>query len=161
VDPGAGLLYEGYSFADQAISELSAYGSAVRPLMLTFLTVYGLLLIAFSVGMWRAGARRRALRWAAAFLLASTLVGLILHPFLPMSSRGMETGLNDTMHQVLTGVWGLFALPAVVFAAVAYRGTWRLDRGRYGPREFAIAERRPARDVNVGHGPPRRVPVSR
>jgi hypothetical protein len=38
----------------------------------------------------------------------------------------METGLNDTMHQVLTGVWGLFALPAVVFAAVAYRGRFRL-----------------------------------
>lgn len=122
----SGLLYEGYSFADQAISELSAYGSPVRPLILTFFTVYGLLLIAFSVGMWRAGARRRALRWAAVFLLASTLVGMILHPFFPMSSRGMETGLNDTMHQVLTGVWGLFVLPAVVFAAVAYRGWWRL-----------------------------------
>jgi Protein of unknown function (DUF998) len=35
----AGLLYDGYSFTDQAISELSAFGSPVRPLMVTSLRV--------------------------------------------------------------------------------------------------------------------------
>jgi len=125
-DVFSGLLYEGYSFKDQAISELSAYGSPVRPLMLTVLTAHGLLGAAFSVGLWRSGDRTRALRWTGAFLLAAGAVGLILHPFFPMSSRGMEFGFNDTMHQILTGVWGLPVSPAVVFAAVAYRGWFRL-----------------------------------
>jgi hypothetical protein len=38
----SGLLYDGYSFQDQAISELSAYGSPVRPLALTWLTLHDL-----------------------------------------------------------------------------------------------------------------------
>jgi hypothetical membrane protein len=122
----SGLLYKGYSFTDQAISELSAYGSPVRSLMVAFLTVHGLLLVAFSVGLRRSGDRIRALRWVGIFLLAAIVVGLFLHPFFPMSSRAMEQGFNDTMHIVLTGVWGFLVFPAVVFAAVAYRGWFRL-----------------------------------
>lgn len=42
-DLASGLLYQGYSFRDQAISELSAFGSPVRPLMATVIVVHGLL----------------------------------------------------------------------------------------------------------------------
>jgi hypothetical protein len=94
--------------------------------MLVFLTAYGLLGLAFDVGLWRAGDRNRALRWTAGFLLAAGVFTLPLHPFFPMSSRGMETGFNDTMHIILTGTWGLFTFAAVVSAAVAYRGAFRL-----------------------------------
>jgi hypothetical membrane protein len=52
-DLASGLLYEGYSFRDQWISELTAFGSPVRPLMVTAILVHGLLLIAFAVGLWR------------------------------------------------------------------------------------------------------------
>ena len=34
-DLASGLLYDGYSYKDQWISELSAFGSPVRPLMVT------------------------------------------------------------------------------------------------------------------------------
>jgi hypothetical protein len=93
-----GLLYDGYSFRDQAISELSAYGSPVRPLMVAFITTHGLLLGGLSVGVWLAADRSRALRWSAASLIASVLATLPLHPFFPMSSRWLETGFNDRMH---------------------------------------------------------------
>ncbi|MGZ4523663.1 MAG: DUF998 domain-containing protein [Mycobacteriaceae bacterium] len=122
----SGLLYEGYSWADQAISELSAYGSPVRPLMLVFLTTYGLLGLALSVGLWRAGDRNQALRWVGVFLFAAGVFTLPLHPFFPMSSRGMETGFNDTMHIILTGVFSLLVFAAMVSGAVAYRGWFRL-----------------------------------
>lgn len=122
----SGLLYRGYSFKGQAISELSAYGSPVRPLMVAFLTVHGLLLAAFSVGLWRAGDRNRVLRWAGSFLLAAVVLGLILHPFFPMSSRGMQLGFNDTMHKDLTIVWVFLVLLAVICSAAAYRGWFRL-----------------------------------
>jgi hypothetical protein len=36
----AGLLYDGYSFVDQAISELSAFGSPVRAPMMTVILVH-------------------------------------------------------------------------------------------------------------------------
>ena len=46
----SGLLYEGYSFKDQVISELTALGSPVRPLMLAAMTAHGLPVAAFGVG---------------------------------------------------------------------------------------------------------------
>jgi hypothetical protein len=46
-------LYDGYSYKDQWISELSAFGSPVRPLMVTAILIHGLLLLAFGVGVWR------------------------------------------------------------------------------------------------------------
>jgi hypothetical membrane protein len=122
----SGLLYKGYSFKGQAISELSAYGSPVRLLMLAFLTVHGVLLIAFSAGLWRAGDQNKALRGVAIFLLTPALLGLILHPFFPMSTRGMELGFNDTMHKDLTFVWVFLVIVAVIFGAVAYPGWFRL-----------------------------------
>jgi hypothetical protein len=38
--PAVGLLYDGYSFRDQAISELAAFGSPVRPLMVTVILLH-------------------------------------------------------------------------------------------------------------------------
>jgi hypothetical membrane protein len=121
----SGLLYEGYSYRDQVISELTAFGSPVRPLMVAVVLVHGLLLVAFGVGLWRS-ADRRSLRWVGPFLIAAGLVGVPNHTVFAMSSRWMEGGFNDTMHQILSSVWGLFVCVAVVLAAVAYRGSFRL-----------------------------------
>ena len=56
-----------YSFKDQWISELTARGSPVRPGMVTVVTIHDLLMIAFGIGVWRAGAdaQNRSLRWGA------------------------------------------------------------------------------------------------
>lgn len=121
----SGLLYDGYSFRDQAISELSAYGSPVRPLAVTWIALHGLLGIAFAVGVWRSAGDSRALRWTAGFMLAAGVVTAPLHPFFPMSSRGMETGFNDTMHLILTMAFGLLVFGAVAASAVALRGWFR------------------------------------
>jgi hypothetical membrane protein len=121
----SGLLYTGYSFKDQAISELTAFGSPVRPLMVTVILVHNLLMIAFGVGVWRSG-DRRSLRWVGPFLIAAGLVGFPTHTVFAMSSRWMEGGFNDTMHIILSGVFSLFVSVAVVLSAVAYRGWFRL-----------------------------------
>lgn len=68
----------GYSFKDQAISELTAPGAPVRPLMLAAMTAHGLLLIAFAVGIWRSAGHNRSLRWVEPLLIASSIVGF--HP---------------------------------------------------------------------------------
>ena len=122
----SGLLYEGYSFKDQVISELTALGSPVRPLMLAAMTANGLLLIAFAVGIWRSAGRSRSLRWVGPPLIASSIVGFLTQVVFPMSSRWMEPSFTDTMHIIGTGVWSLLILVAMVLAAVAFRGWFRL-----------------------------------
>jgi hypothetical protein len=122
----SGLVYDGYSFRAQAISELSAYGSPVRPLMVACITVHGLLLGAFGLGILRVADESRALRWTGTLLLASVVATLPLHPFFPMSSRGMDSGFNDTMHLILTMVFGLLVLGAVACSAVAFHGWFRI-----------------------------------
>ena len=115
-----------YSFKDQWISELTALGSPVRPLMVTVVTVHGLLLAAFAVGIFRAAGRNRALRWVGWLLLAATVVSIWIHPFFPMSSRWMERSFTDTMHETLTFVWLPIIVVMVALSAIAYRGWFRL-----------------------------------
>ena len=123
-DLSSGLLYDGYSFRDHAISELSAFGSPVRYSMVTMIVMHSLLVTAFGVGVWRS-ADRASLRWTGISLIGAGLVGFPTHTIFAMSSRGMEAGFNDTMHIVLSGVFSVFVFAAVVLVAVAYRGWFR------------------------------------
>jgi Protein of unknown function (DUF998) len=128
-DVVSGLIYNGsrpYSFTDQWISELTAYGSPVRPLMVSIIVAHDLLLIAFGLGIWRAAGRSRSLRLTGLILIGVTVLGILIHPFFPMSSRWMESGFNDTMHGALSMVWGIITFVAVGLSAVAYRGSFRL-----------------------------------
>lgn len=85
----SGFLYQGYRHSDQAISELTAFGSPVRPLMLTAMIVHGLLLLAFGVGLLRLS-RDPLLRWVGRLFIAAWVVGLPTHTIWAMSSRWME-----------------------------------------------------------------------
>lgn len=118
------LLYDGYSYRDQAISELSAFGSPVRPLMVTVILIHGLLVAAFGVGIVRS-ADRNTLRWVGFAMVGAGLVGFPTHTAYAMSSRGMEPGFNDTMHIILSGLFSLLMITAIVLSAVAYRGRFR------------------------------------
>jgi hypothetical membrane protein len=121
----SGLLYDGYSHRDQAISELSAFGSPVRPLMVTAILTHGVLLLAFGLGVLRT-ARRTSVWWIGALLVAIGVLGLPTHTVWAMSSRDMETGFNDTMHIILSAMFSLFVVAAMVLSAVAYRGWFRV-----------------------------------
>ncbi len=124
-DAVSGLLYTGYSFRDQAISELTAFGSTVRPIMMTIMLVHGGLLVAFGVGLLRS-ARSAGLRWTGALLSAANLVTLPTHTVWAMSSRGMQTGINDTFHAQTTIAFSLFVGSAIILSAIAIRGWFRL-----------------------------------
>jgi hypothetical membrane protein len=122
----SGLLYDGYSFRDQAISELSAFGSPVRPLMVTAILIHNVLLLAFGLGILRV-ARRRIVWWIGALQVTLfVLAGIPTHTFWAMSSRDMATGFNDTMHITLTGVFSLIVVAMMILSAIAYPGWFRL-----------------------------------
>jgi hypothetical protein len=124
-DLASGLSYDGYSYRDQWISELSAFGSPVRPLMVTAILVHGLLLIVFGIG-FRRFADRKSLCWIGLLLIVAGMIGLPTHTVFAMSSRWMTPGFNDTMHASLSLAFGLVVFVAVALSAVAYRGWFRL-----------------------------------
>ena len=125
-DALSALLYDGYSYVDQAISELSAFGSPVRPLMVTVILTHNLLLLAFGIGLLRVARPRSALWWIGVLQVADfMLVGIATHTFWAMSSRGMGTGFNDTMHIILSMVFVILVLAMMALSAVAYRGWFR------------------------------------
>ena len=119
------LIYDGYSYIDQWISELTAFGSPVRPLMVTVILTHGVLLVAFGVGVLRAS-RRKSLSWVGGLLIASGFVGFPTHTVWAMSSRGMETEFNDTMHASLSAVFSVLVIAAMAVSAVANRGWFRV-----------------------------------
>lgn len=122
----SGLLYDGYSYLNQAVSELSAFGSPVRPLMVTVILIHNVLLLAFGIGLMRV-ARRRSVWWIGVLQVTMfVVVGIPTHTFWAMSSRGMATGFNDTMHITLSVVFSLLVVAMMVLSAVAYRGWFRL-----------------------------------
>jgi hypothetical membrane protein len=121
------LLYNGYRFLDQAISELSAFGSPVRPLMVTAILTQAVLLLAFAIGLLRVVRRGSALWWIGAIGVAGFfVVGIPNHTFWAMSSRGTVTGFNDTMHITLSIVFTVIVIATMILSAVAYQGWFRL-----------------------------------
>jgi len=119
------MLYDGYSYRDQWIRELSAFGSPVRPLMVTAILLHGLLLVAFGVRIRRV-ADRKSLRWIGLLLIEAGVIGLPTHSVLEVSFRWMTDGFNDMMHASLSLAFGLVVFVAVALSAVAYRGWFRL-----------------------------------
>lgn len=120
------ILYDGYSYLDQAISELSAFGSPVRPLMVTVILIHNLLLLAFGIGVLRVAPRKSALWWVGALQVAEfVVVGVPTHTFWAMSSRDMATRFNDTMHIALSAAFSLIVVAMMIFSAVAYQGWFR------------------------------------
>ena len=126
IDLIGGLNYDGYSFANQAISELGAIGAPSKPIVDPLFLVYELLVLAFGVGVFRAAAgRSRALRVTGALLIAYGLIGLTPLVFgspdsFSMHQRGTGSLTTDTPHIVLTGVLVLMLLVSMAFGAFAF-----------------------------------------
>jgi hypothetical protein len=140
----SGLVYNvsrPYSFRDQWISELTATGSPVRPLMVTVITIHDVLLIAFRAGDLEGGRSDQEPALGGAGPDRATALGLVIHPIFPMASRWSFT--DTPMHGSLSVVWGLIISVAVALSAVAHRGWFRLfdrdarrdDRLRNGLRD--------------------------
>ena len=120
----AGSLYETYSFRDQAISELTAYGSPVRPLMIIVMLTHGVLLVLFGLSIMRKS-DLLILRWLGGLLIALGVMGFPTHTVWAMTSRDLEPAFNDTMHIAMSFLWAILMVPTVVLSAIAFRGWFR------------------------------------
>lgn len=119
----ASLRYPGFSYRDQAVSELFAIGAPTSGLVVPLFSLSSTLLLLFAIGIWRAAGERRVLRWLSVMMALSTLDALVLWNFFPMHMRGSEPSFTDLMHGILA--INPFVLAAVVLGAVAFRGPFR------------------------------------
>ncbi len=120
----AGALYPGYSFADQAVSELFAIGAPTSRLVVPLLTLCSALLAACALGVWLSSGGRRALRILAWLMAGNAVDSIVLWNFFPMHMRGAEPTLTDTMHALLAT--NPFVLASIVVGAVAFGKRFRV-----------------------------------
>ena len=115
--------YPGFSYTDQAVSELFAIGAPTSALLGPLFTSSSSLLFLFAIGIWLSANGQRRLRWAGAMMALGMIDALILWNFFPMHMRGVEPTFTDTMHGLLAIDPFLFA--AMVLVALAFRGGFR------------------------------------
>ena len=121
-----GMRYPGYSFGSQVISELMASGAPSESFVDPLFIAYGVLAIAFGVGVYREAADRRALRIAGAMLIGYAVAGLTGPTLFEMGQRGVESAAGDLPHIVLTAVLVLTLLLAIGFGAFALGRQFRI-----------------------------------
>jgi hypothetical protein len=110
----AAVRYGGYhSFTDRVVSELMAKGAPTEHLVDPLFLVYGVLMLAFGVGVWRSS-RRPPVHLMAGLLLAYAALGLLGPTVAEMNVRGTGDSSRDLWHIALSG-----ALSAVLIVAVA------------------------------------------
>jgi len=122
----AAILYRGYSFTAQAISELFAIGAPTSGFVVPIFTLSSFLSLAFALGVWKSSGQSRYLRLTALMFIGNAVNGLVLWNVFPMHMRGAEATFTDTMHVLLSGVGVVFILFAVCIVALAYRNRLRL-----------------------------------
>lgn len=124
------LRYAGYSYKDQAPSELSAVGAPTRLQWTIVGTVYALLVTGFGVGVWVTAGGGRALRMAGALVVTLGLIGLLAWPFAPMHKREVLAAgggtWSDTLHLVLVAVDAVLFLLTMGLAAKVCGKRFRL-----------------------------------
>ena len=116
-------LYKGYSYINQAISELSAIGAPTRPLWNDMTFLFNPLLIAFGIGVWRSAGEKRSLHITGILLTIWGITGFVWL-FFPMHMRGaIGSTTTDTGHLVLSGITVLLMTVFIGFGSGA-RGKW-------------------------------------
>lgn len=119
----AASRYPGFSYRDQAVSELFAIGAPTAALVVPLFTASSTLLLLFSIGIWRSARRQRRLRLMAVMMALNTLDALMLWNLFPMHMRGVPPTRTDTMHALLA--IDPFVLATVVLGAVDFPGRFR------------------------------------
>ena len=111
IDLLSAVRYPGYSLLHQAISELSAIGAPESSTKLWSLLgpVYGVLFVAFVVGVLRVARNNRPLRISGWCMLLFAAWNM-LWPLFPMHQRGTETTSTDFVHLVVGAGSLLFIL---------------------------------------------------
>ena len=104
------LRWEGYSYIDGPVSELIAIGAPTRPLVGALMLIYGILAIAFGLGVWGSAGRKPALRVVGGALIAKEVIGSLVVLLAPIHlARGRGNAFRYHARPPHNGRW--FLLP--------------------------------------------------
>lgn len=115
------LVYPGYSYLDQTVSELNAIGAPTRGISIAFGLVGYVLLVGFGVGIYMSANGKRKLQVAGAALAVMAITGLWGVPFASMQMRGIE---QEGLH-LISGVVGVLLL-VIAMGFVTAASKWPL-----------------------------------
>ena len=119
------IVWEGYSYISQTISELSSIGSPSRPIVVPLFLTYSFLVIGFGFGIRESSFRKRSVRILGVLMIVYGILCLS-GPFVPMHQRGEELGLSDTMHILVTIITVIFIFLIVGFGAGSFTKAFRI-----------------------------------
>lgn len=120
----ASTRYPGFSYRDQAVSELFAIGAPTSALVVPLFTTSSTLLLLFAIGIWMSANGRRLVRLMAVMMALNTIDALVLWNVFPMHMRGVQPTFTDMMHGILA--IDPFVLAVAVLGAIVIRGWFRV-----------------------------------
>lgn len=123
-DQLAGRMLQGYSFAAQSMSELSASGAPTRKLVVALTVTATVLMVAFGVGVWRAGGQVLLPRIVAGLVMGNAALGLIATAFFPTCFG--ERPAFGSAGVIIMFLSVMCFILAMVVGAVAYGGWLRI-----------------------------------
>jgi hypothetical protein len=107
------LRYPGYSYADQAFSELTAQGAPTRDFMVALNVVpYTLLVAAFAGGVWTSATPKCAGCIAGAMLLGYAATGMVTEPLSTADAHRCLTGAMRTSENPPSRHFGEYRQPS-------------------------------------------------
>jgi hypothetical membrane protein len=121
----AAALYPGYSYANQAVSELSAIGAPTRAFLTNVGFLYEALILAFAFGVWKTAGGKRSLRIAAG-LLGLFALNAFIWTFFPMQQRGSELAATDVGHIIGAIAQVLTIVLFISFGSMAHGRKFRI-----------------------------------
>jgi hypothetical protein len=117
-----GVLWSGYNFTNQSISDLTAIGAPTRAAVVPPFIAADLLLMLFGLGVWGSASQNGALRVVAGLLVVYGVVNSAAE-FFP--NRLGETPGPLSPGVILTAAGVISLLLAIGFGAAAYRNWFR------------------------------------
>ena len=122
IDALGGMVWRGYSFISQPVSDLGSLGSPVRALVDPIFLVYDVLFFAFALGVWAFAGRKRAVHVLGGLLVAYGIVNFVAI-FTPEHLGETATTLSNTLHIAAAAVTTLLYLLQLGVGAIAF-GKW-------------------------------------
>ena len=121
------MQWDGYNWFSQSVSELFALDAPSRSLVAAAFVAYGVLVIAFGLGVLMSAGRSQPLRVAGATLVGYGIIGETGPFFYSLHTivRGVQGTPNDTMHGIVTVLLVLLILLSVGFGAAAFGRRFR------------------------------------